>query len=87
MEGDVGKFIYRRLHPVRVTVNLLNQQLELAKAGKDVTIDRNLYQSIVSTFELFLEDFDERVAIAGASDRSEKSDKKFVESSKSTIKI
>jgi hypothetical protein len=86
MEAEVSKFVQRRLHPVRVTVSLLTQQLELAKASKDVTMDRSLFDSVVSTLEIFLGDFDDR--FSSGSERSERTaEKKFVEASKSTIKI
>lgn len=87
MEGEFGKFVVHRLHPVRVTVSLMSQQLELAKAGKEVTLDRNLYQSIVSTLEIFLDEFDSRVRITSPEKGEKVVEKKFVDASKSTIKI
>ncbi len=85
MDQDLGKFVERRLHPVRVSVSLMNQQLELAKGGKDVVVDADLFESLISTLEIFLEDYDDRYRGAGGA--APVSERKFVEAAKATIKI
>jgi len=56
VDGNMGKFVERRLAPTKVAMRLLNHELELAQ-GKEVTLDRHLLENVVSTIELFLEDF------------------------------
>lgn len=85
MDQELGKFVERRLHPVRVSVSLMNQQLELAKGSKDVVVDADLFESLISTFEIFLEDYDARYR--GAAAPQSVSERKFVEAAKATIKI
>lgn len=57
-EGNVGKFVERRLAPTKVAVRLLNHELELAQ-GKELVLDRAVLENVVSTLEIFLEDFAE----------------------------
>lgn len=57
-EGNIGKFVDRRSSTVKVAVRLLNHELELAQ-GAQVTLDRSVLENVVSTLELFLEDFSE----------------------------
>lgn len=85
MDQELGKFVERRLHPVRVSVSLMNQQLELAKGSKDVVVDADLFESLISTLEIFLEDYDARYR--GQAAPQSVSERKFVEAAKATIKI
>ncbi|MSR74565.1 MAG: hypothetical protein EXS14_03715 [Planctomycetes bacterium] len=55
---DMGKFVDRRLHAVRVAVNLLNHEMETSRNEGSVTLDREQLKSIIETFGMFVEDFD-----------------------------
>lgn len=55
---DVGKFVDRRLHPVRVTLGLMNHELELARGENTVTLDREMVRSLIETVSMFVEDFE-----------------------------
>jgi hypothetical protein len=55
---EAGKYIDRRLHPVRVAVGLLNHELELAGGESTVNLDKEVLRSIIETCTLFVEDFD-----------------------------
>ncbi len=55
-EANVGKFVEKRLAPVKVALRLLNHELDLAQ-GQEVTLDRHELANVVSTLELFVEDF------------------------------
>lgn len=55
---DMGKFVDRRLHAVRVAVNLLNHEMELARNDAAVTLEREQLKSIIETMTMFVEDFD-----------------------------
>jgi len=84
---DIGKYVNRRLHPVRVTLTLLNQEMQ--KGGKEVTIPRSLLESVVSTVEIFVEDC-ERVMhkpAQGGGESGGPENKKFVEAAKQTVKV
>jgi hypothetical protein len=55
---DIGKFVDRRLHPVRVALNLMNHELELNRNDQMVSLDRETLRSLMETFQLFVEDFE-----------------------------
>ncbi len=76
---DAGKYIDRRLHPVRVAIGLLNHELVLAGGESVVTIDKEVLRSIVETTQLFVEDFDRSLGKL-----KEKSGKHFMSSAAST---
>jgi hypothetical protein len=84
MDSMMSKYVEKRLHPTRVTVNLLHHELELAKGSKDITLDRELVESVVATLELFLEDFDSKFRTPSEERPVEK---RFVDAAKATIKI
>ncbi len=73
---DVGKFVDRRLHPVRVALGLMNHELELARGDNVVTLDREVLRSLIETMSMFVEDFE-------ASNRAlkDQAQKKFVQAS------
>jgi hypothetical protein len=84
MDSVMAKYVERRLHPMRVTTNLLHHELELAKGNKDVTMDRELLESVLATLEIFLEDFDSRFR---SQPEERPVEKRFVDAAKATIKI
>ena len=53
---SLSDFVSRRLHPVKVTIELLKHEQE--KAGETATLRTPLLSSIVSTMELFVEDYE-----------------------------
>jgi hypothetical protein len=55
---DIGKFVDRRLHPVRVALNLMNHELELNRNDQMVSLDRETLRSLMETFQIFVEDFE-----------------------------
>ena len=55
---DIGKFCDRRLHPVRVALNLMNHELELNRNDQMVSLDRETLRSLMETFQIFVEDFE-----------------------------
>ena len=58
---SLSDFVSRRMHPVKVTIELLKH--EHAGAGeKGVTLGKPLLGSIVSTLELFVEDYERLTA-------------------------
>ncbi|MAG58388.1 MAG: hypothetical protein CMJ83_19035 [Planctomycetes bacterium] len=56
--ADIGKFVDRRLHPVRVALGLMNHELELSRGESVITLDREVVRSLIETMSLFVEDFE-----------------------------
>lgn len=84
---DVGKYVSRRLHQVRVTVSLLNHEMDRGNKGsKECSISRPTLESIVTTMEMFLEDCDRVVARQSGGEGSP-DNKKFVDTAKQTVKV
>ncbi|NRA96117.1 MAG: hypothetical protein HRU14_07910 [Planctomycetes bacterium] len=54
----MGKFVDRRLHPVRVLLGLMNHEMELARGENMITLDREVVRSMFETISLFVEDFE-----------------------------
>ena len=55
---EMGKFVDRRLHPVRILLGLLNHEMELARGESTLTLDREVVRSLIETVTLFVEDFE-----------------------------
>jgi hypothetical protein len=70
---DIGKFVDRRLHPVRVALGLMNHELELARADQAVNVDKEVLRSLIETMQMFIEDFEQQYRAS-----REQSQKKFV---------
>lgn len=57
-EVNVSKFVGRRLSQVKVLTRLLETELEAAKGGRELTIDRNVVEQVLDVLEIFIEDCD-----------------------------
>ncbi|MAB89942.1 MAG: hypothetical protein VX913_12135 [Planctomycetota bacterium] len=55
---EMGKFVDRRLHPVRILLGLMNHEMELARGENTITLDREVVRSLIETVSLFVEDFE-----------------------------
>ena len=55
-EVNVGKFVGRHLSQIRILARLLEHELEAAKGGREVTIDRVLVENVLDTIEIFVDD-------------------------------
>ena len=60
---DIGKFVDRRLHPVRVALGLMNHELELARGDQMVNVDREVLRSLIETMQMFVEDFESQYRV------------------------
>lgn len=77
LEGSsLVEFLNRRLHPVKVTVNLLARELELA-AGESVTLSKEDVISIVTTLDIYIEDYEKVTKVPTV-----QKERKFVDISK-----
>ncbi len=70
--------VNRRIAPVKVTVSLLYRLLDQAKDGREVVIDRALFESVVTTLDLAVEDL-------GSRGRVDESGRKIVEAQPSRL--
>lgn len=54
---SLDEFIFRKLQPVRILVNYLNHELALNE-GETIHMDRAEVDNIISTLEIFIEEYD-----------------------------
>jgi hypothetical protein len=82
---SLDEFIFRKLQPVRVLRAYLQNELELAD-GEMITMQRMDLDNILSTIEIFLEEYDRVSAFRGRKSGHSQHDKKtgFLESGKPT---
>lgn len=55
-EVNVGKFVGRHLSQLKLLSRLLDHELDAAKGGREVALDRHLVENIVDTLEIFVDD-------------------------------
>jgi len=55
-EVNVGKFVGRHLSQIKILTRLLDHELEAAKGGREVTLDRELVENVLDTLEIFTDD-------------------------------
>jgi len=53
---NIGKFISRRLSQVKLLSRVLENELDNAKGGREVTVDRLLLENMLDSLEIFTED-------------------------------
>ncbi len=53
---NVPKVLGRHLSQVKILSRLLEHELEAAKGGREVTIDRHLIENVLDTLEIFTDD-------------------------------
>lgn len=55
-EVNVTKFVGRHLSQLKILSRLLEHELEAAKGGREVTLDRHLVENVLDTLEIFTDD-------------------------------
>lgn len=55
---SLSDFVTRRLNPVKVTIQLLNHELERNTENEATSVNASLLASAISTLELFVEDYE-----------------------------
>ncbi|MBL8732255.1 MAG: hypothetical protein JNN13_07785 [Planctomycetes bacterium] len=55
-EVNVTKFVGRHLSQLKILSRLLEHELESAKGGREVTLDRHLVENVLDTLEIFTDD-------------------------------
>jgi hypothetical protein len=64
--------VLRRLSAVKVVVDLLNHELDLAKADRSVNFERERLEATVTTLEMFIEDIEGVTRAAPAAEEKSK---------------
>ncbi|MCC6782003.1 MAG: hypothetical protein IT457_04095 [Planctomycetes bacterium] len=57
-KSDTGtnKFVHRHLSQLKVLSRLLEHELDASKGSAEVTLDRELFENLLDTVEIFVED-------------------------------
>ena len=55
-EGNVGKYVGRHLSQLKLMTRLMEHEVDSAKGGREVAIDRHLVENMIDTLEIFIED-------------------------------
>jgi len=75
---SLSDFVSRRLHPVKVTIRLLNHELEQNSNGGTTQINADLLGSAINTVELFVEDYEKLIEKSNTSKTQPAVERKFV---------
>lgn len=55
-ETNVGKYVHRHLSQLKIITRLMEHELDAAKGGRDVNLERQMIESVLDTLEIFIED-------------------------------
>lgn len=55
-DASLGKFVNRHASQLKVLSRLLEHELDTAKGGNEIALDRELVESMLDTLEIFVED-------------------------------
>lgn len=55
-EANVGKFLSRHLSQLKILARLMEHEMDAAKGGREVVVDRAMMESMVDTLEIFIDD-------------------------------
>jgi len=58
---SLSDFVTRRLHPTKVTLAYLRHELAVHSSGSTTAVDSRELASVISTLELFIEDYEKLV--------------------------
>jgi hypothetical protein len=81
---SLSDFVSRRLHPVKVTISLMQHELAHSTKGENTEISKHLLSSAISTLELFVEDYEKLIG-STTKTSAVTSDRKFVEDAKPSL--
>ena len=71
-EGDIGKYVHRRISQLKILSRLLEHELDSAKGAKDVSLERGLVEDTLETLEIFIEDVEGASGVARSRPQIEK---------------
>jgi|JI102314A2RNA_FD_contig_31_9408014_length_481_multi_4_in_0_out_0_1 hypothetical protein len=67
--GGTLEKLGRRLNSVKVVVDLFGHELDVNKADRNITLERERLDAIVTTLEMYIEDCEALMRGAGSDDR------------------
>ena len=83
---SLDEFIFRKLQPLRILAGYMNNELELAE-GDAVRMQRMDLDNIVSTLEIFLEEYDRVSSFRGRkANGSQRKKTSFIDNKPTAIK-
>ncbi|MHC4841137.1 MAG: hypothetical protein ACYTDT_09310 [Planctomycetota bacterium] len=82
---SLDEFIYRKLQPIRILRGYLSNELELADSDT-IRMSRTDFDNIVSTIEIFLEEYDRVSSLRNRKSHSERKKGAFLDSKPQAIK-
>jgi hypothetical protein len=63
---EIGtKFVHRHLSQLKVLARLLEHELDASKGSAEVSLDRELFESLLDTVEIFVEDVERDAGVRG----------------------
>ncbi|MFO1051735.1 MAG: hypothetical protein U1F36_05940 [Planctomycetota bacterium] len=72
-ETNTTKFVHRHLSQLKVLSRLLEHELDASKGAAEVSLDRELFENLLDTVEIFVEDVERenggRSAVAAAAQK------------------
>jgi len=75
---SLSDFVARRLHPVKVTIQLMNHEMD-RNTDKEVTsVNASLFASAINTLELFVEDYEKLMDNKAPAGKAPAVERKFV---------
>ncbi len=63
---SLSDFVSRRLHPVKLTIKLLDYERQKGTEGDVVKVDAGVLQSAIHTMQLFVEDYEKLIEKSGS---------------------
>ena len=75
---SLSDFVTRRLHPVKVTIQLLTHELERNTDGDVTMTNAALLGSAINTLQLFVEDYESLLTKTAAAKPAPAVERKFV---------
>ena len=55
-DAGIGKFVHRHVSQLKVLTRLMEHELDAAKGAAEISIDRELLESMLDLVEIFVED-------------------------------
>ena len=74
---NLSDFVARRLHPVKVTIQLMSHELDKNTDNEVTSVNAALFASAINTLELFVEDYEKLMEKSGGG-RGQAQERRFV---------
>jgi hypothetical protein len=75
---SLSDFVARRLHPVKVTIQLMSHELDKNTDNEVTSVNAALFASAINTLELFVEDYEKLMEKQAPAAKAPAVERKFV---------